>query len=332
MTAGAIQPTMPEATPPALPCQAEQAKRLASKKAALRGKSFRSLKMIAALLEATEKLGDVAQVTDEIPVLGLIAWSLVALCDILRYHFQRMHQKSKKIAETESMKTQYDFGHTKAVRFRAIKCILSCLKMLVHLVATVLSFTVPGAAVIFKPISTALSAASSTYTLSDDSHKFSHKVKHRFLVGITGPFHRAGLLIKKSCHGELSDAEHREISAFTGKAVFTAIGLIGACLTIAAFAMGPAAPIGLAILGAVISAIGVIGYSTCSITKAAFDLEAEKLKQKNNPRKVTPRHSILKPRSCSGSLKRPRDPQTDQSVRRRSKSRSVGERQMVPTS
>jgi hypothetical protein len=238
----------------------------------LRCKSFRLLKVLAVMLDILEKIGGFSRLADNIPFLNLISSFLVALCDILRFHFQRIYRKQHPTEIVEAKENEYNFGHKRVLRFRAVECISSCLKLVVNLVGTILQFVLPGAENILKAISLILTPASSVYTLNDDTCKFAHRVKYNFIKEVTNPFVRAGLLFKKINNNTLTPSEYREIHAFTGKVVFTAVGFVAAALAIAAFVMGPFAPIGLAVLAVVISAIGIVGYTGCSITKAAFDV------------------------------------------------------------
>lgn len=284
----------------------------------LRDRSFRLMKVLGSILQLIE---GAAPLVDSIPVLGLAAWTLVALCDILRFHFQWDYLKKNKMTTLEEKETQYDFGHIKVVRFRGIKCFLSCLRLLVHLIATALFFVLPGAAALLKPTSIGLNALSSLLTLNDDSYKYAHQLKYRLLPHVGNAFTRIGVLIKKGINGTITNSEYRAVSAFTGKTLFTVIGLIGAGLTIACLAMGPLAAAALIFIAILVSTVGVIGYTGCSVTEAIFDCKEKKQQMRGQEQQPKQEQQLEQERQPKQEQHLTRSPQPRRSSPR-SKTRS----------
>lgn len=221
----------------------EQKKRLREKQFALAGKSFRTLKMIGSIMGVAEK---VAGATSYVPVVGLIAASLVGLCDILRFALQCHYRKKYGMNGINP----HAVGANKALRFRGAKMGWSTAKLGLHIAKALAATFAPtiGAILLFTEL------FSSLHTRIDDTCKFRQKLK----AGTATPSERAAYGVK------------------TGSFIFAAAACIVAFVAIL---LPPLAPV-LNMTAAALKAADTLSYSSCSIGKAAANLAAEKKKQK----------------------------------------------------
>lgn len=160
----------------------------------------------------------------------LAAWTSSVLGDLSRLSCNLYHKNKAASASI----LRFTLGSFQAVLFRVTKSILSASRLVLHAVQAFGSIAAATSSVIGLAIPV-LNILSALGNFINDTIKFCRK-KVKNLT---------------------------EISFYSGKLSFTAVTIVG---VIAALLMGPAAPVGIALL-----ITGVIGYTTCSVGKAVID-------------------------------------------------------------
>jgi hypothetical protein len=221
----------------------------------LYGKLFRIKKIVAYILDSFP---------EELVIGHAISWLLSVACDAMRLAIQLIYKS--RYGDNPTQQITHYIGGPKAIRFRTGKLILSTLRLIAHVLYSTLGYAFPIVQPILKVALIVFRSLSALWNITDDTSKFVYRIRDE-LTRMGEKFTPARLF-----KGPLTSKDKREIGFYSGKIVFFLVSLAAIALSAC---LGPAAPLALGVLAAVLTISGMVGYTTCSIVQAGVNVAVE---------------------------------------------------------